>query len=282
MRRDDEFSHGVLLLCRQQALIFVGGRARRARQRGGRGSSSHGRPSSGAPAARRAPRSDRPARDATSRMRRATSRGERRLRLGHDTCCSEIELHHQHAVVRGLGDREMERRRRAGEGVDVVDRRLALGEEAREPREVGVGRVLGGELGGDGISTARCASMISRAERRRGRAAPPAPRRTGRGLPRAMRAPPPAPILISTMPSASSVRSASRATMRLAAAFSAMSFSVPRKSPGASRRSATASRTSPTMLRRQRRRPAQRRPPLLAGEKDMHVRHEPDPIMQWI
>ena len=62
---------------------------------------------------------------------------------------------------------------------------------------------------------ARCASMIS---------ATPTPVRSSctasasansRGLPRATRAPPPLPILISAMPSASKVRSASRATIRL-------------------------------------------------------------------
>ena len=62
-----------------------------------------------------------------------------------------------------------------------------------------------------------------------------------------MRAPPPEPTLISTMPCASSVRSASRATMRLTPKRSARSFSVPRKSPGRSSLANSASRTWATI-----------------------------------
>src|SRR5207253_2142745 len=64
-----------------------------------------------------------------------------------------------------------------------------------------------------------------------------------RGLPWLMRAPPPAPRRISTMPSASRVRSASRATMRETPWRAARSFSVPRNSPGRCRRSNRPSRT---------------------------------------
>ena len=68
-----------------------------------------------------------------------------------------------------------------------------------------------------------------------------------RALPRAMRAPPPEPTLISTTPWASSVRKASRATMRLTPKRSAKSFSVPRKSPGRSSLAKRASRTWATI-----------------------------------
>ena len=49
------------------------------------------------------------------------------------------------------------------------------------------------------------------------------------------------------MPSASSVRSASRATMRLTPKRAARSFSVPRKSPGLSFLANSASRTQATI-----------------------------------
>ena len=61
---------------------------------------------------------------------------------------------------------------------------------------------------------ARCASMISAAPTPVRSSCTASASANSRALPRAIRAPPPLPILISTMPSASSVRSASRATMR--------------------------------------------------------------------
>ncbi len=62
---------------------------------------------------------------------------------------------------------------------------------------------------------ARWASMISAALTPVRSSCTASASANSRGLPRATRAPPPLPILISAMPSASSVRSASRATMRL-------------------------------------------------------------------
>ena len=97
------------------------------------------------------------------------------------------------------------------------------------------------------VSIARCASIISAALTPVRSSCTARASANRRGLPWAMRAPPPLPIRISTIPSASSVRNASRATIRLAPKRAARSFSVPRKSPGLSFFAKRASRTQATI-----------------------------------
>ena len=65
------------------------------------------------------------------------------------------ELHHQHAVVRGLGDRQVEVAARAG--CRPRRRRSSPRPSASsclQPRDVGVGGVLGRELGGEAFDRA--------------------------------------------------------------------------------------------------------------------------------
>ena len=64
------------------------------------------------------------------------------------------ELHHQHAVVRGFRDREMELAPRARERADVVELALRLGEELRSRAWSSARRILGRELGGEAFDRA--------------------------------------------------------------------------------------------------------------------------------
>ena len=73
-------------------------------------------------------------------------RGQRRIARRPGDVLQRDELHHQDAVVRGLGDREMEFPRRAGIGADVVDLALGVGDELAQPRVVLGGGIDGGEL----------------------------------------------------------------------------------------------------------------------------------------
>ncbi len=64
------------------------------------------------------------------------------------------QLHHQHAVVRGLGDGEMERGAELGGARGVIQARFGLGDDLAEPRDVVVGGVLGGKLRGEAFDGA--------------------------------------------------------------------------------------------------------------------------------
>ncbi len=94
---------------------------------------------------------------------------------------------------------------------------------------------------------ARCASMISPTDTPVRSSCTASASANKRALPCEIRAPPPEPTLMSTMPCASSVRSASRATIRLTPKRAARCFSVPRKSPGRSSLANSASRTCATI-----------------------------------
>ncbi len=174
-------------------------------------------------------------------------RRERRIAQRPRYVLQRDELNHEHAIVRGFGDGEMELAPEPGEGGNIRDRPLGLGIERVQPGVIRRGAMDGGKLGGESSCTASASA-------------------NRRGLPCAMRAPPPAPTLISTMPSASSVRSASRATIRLTPKRSARSFSVPRKSPGRISLANKASRTC-VMIRADKVGPRKARtsPRLMAG-----------------
>ena len=146
-------------------------------------------------------------------MRRATLGVSVGLRRGQDTCCSEMScttstrLCEASATARWNSAPSCVKRSASSIAASASSINCA------QPRDVGVGGVLGGELGGQALDGALRvhdlgggdAGEVELHRQRLGEQ----PR-----LPRAIRAPPPLPILISTMPSASSVRSASRATIR--------------------------------------------------------------------
>ena len=64
------------------------------------------------------------------------------------------ELHHQHAVVRGLGDGEMECRAKLGGAGGVVEARLGFDDDLPKLGDVLVGGVLGRQLGGEAFDGA--------------------------------------------------------------------------------------------------------------------------------
>ena len=97
-------------------------------------------------------------------MRRATGGVSVRFSRRPRDVLQREQLRHQHAVVRGLGDREMEVAAGAGVGRRVVDDRFRLVEQARSFAMVGGGRVLGGELGGERLDRALRVHHLARAD----------------------------------------------------------------------------------------------------------------------
>ena len=82
-------------------------------------------------------------------------RRQRRIAPRPGDVLQRDELHHQHAVVRGLGDREMEVAPSCGEAGGVVDGSLRLRRAScRSLRDVLVGGVLGRKLGGEAFDRA--------------------------------------------------------------------------------------------------------------------------------
>ena len=64
------------------------------------------------------------------------------------------QLHHQHAVVRGLRHREVKLGAELREALGVVDRGVRVVDQLRASRDVRLGGVLGGELRGEAFDGA--------------------------------------------------------------------------------------------------------------------------------
>src|SRR5581483_8236416 len=168
------------------------------------------------------------------------------LRRGQETCSSEMSCTTSTRLCEASATARWKSR---DSRVNRSRSSMAACASASSPRSLATSAAVAFSAASSApsVSMARCASMISAAETPVRSSCTASASANSRGLPCAMRAPPPLPMRISTMPSASSVRRASRATMRLLPKRAARSFSVPRKSPGLSRLANSSSRTWPTI-----------------------------------
>ena len=78
--------------------------------------------------------------------------GDVAARPGH--VLERDKLHHEHAIVRSLRDREVKVARQPGEGIKVADGLFGLTQQGTQLGDVGGGRILGGELGAERLDRA--------------------------------------------------------------------------------------------------------------------------------
>ena len=168
------------------------------------------------------------------------------FRAGHDTCCSEISCTTRTRLCDASATARWNSR---DERVKATTSSILPSASTMSSRSRAWSSAVELTAASSAArhSMARCASMISLVETPARSSCTASASANRRALPWAMRAPPPDPTLMSTTPWASSVRSASRATMRLTPKRPAKSFSVPRKSPGRNSRANSASRTCATI-----------------------------------
>jgi hypothetical protein len=101
------------------------------------------------------------------------------------------ELHHQHAVMRGFGDGEMEVAAGPRVGVAIIDQAFGFGQQSPQPRVVGRASRARRRVRPPSVSIARWASITSAAVTPVRSSCTASASANSRGLPRATRAPPP-------------------------------------------------------------------------------------------
>ena len=88
------------------------------------------------------------------------------LRRGHETCCSEMSCTTSTRLCEASATARWNSRAELGEARDVAHAGVGVGDRLAQPRDVVVGGVLGGKLGGEAFDGALRVHDLGGARRR--------------------------------------------------------------------------------------------------------------------